>query len=138
VHALGLGFGLHPAVRVGHDSWGVDTLTPSLELRAAQKGWRLQAGYRFYMQSRASFFAGKYTADPSTYSYYTSDKELGSQVGHLGHIDLGAVLSEPENPSESRMLLFLHAEVFRYTYPGFLLLDSRISTFVEAGLAWEL
>ncbi len=137
VHALGLGVGLHPAVRVGHDSWGVDSLTPSIDLRISKPGYRLELGYRFYAQSRASFFAGKYTEDPAMYTYYTSDKELGSQLGHLASFDVTTAVSEPDNPNDARMMLFFHTDVFRYTYPGFDLLSSRISAFIEAGLSWE-
>jgi hypothetical protein len=138
VHALGLGIGVHPAVRVGHDSWGIDSATPSIDLRIAKKSWRALLGYRLYVQSRASFFASKYTADPSTYANYTSDKELGSQIGHLGSLDLATVVRDADSPSDNRMLLFIHADVFRYTYPGFELLPSRVSEFLEFGLSWEL
>ncbi|MEO8550749.1 MAG: DUF3570 domain-containing protein [Kofleriaceae bacterium] len=137
VHALALGIGLHPAVRVAHDSWGVDSVTPSLELRIAKPGYRLQLGYRLYLQSRASFFAGKYTQDPTMYNSYTSDKELGGQLGHLGSVEMTVPITEPESPSDARMFLFAHADVFRYAYPGFELLASRTSEFVEAGVSWE-
>jgi hypothetical protein len=137
VHALALGVGLHPAVRVAHDSWGIASVTPSLDLRIAKPGYRLQLGYRLYLQSRASFFAGKYTADPTMYTYYTSDKELGSQVGHLGSVELSVPITEPDSPNDARMVLFAHADVFQYSYPGFDLLASRTSEFVEAGVSWE-
>ncbi|HET9990102.1 MAG TPA: DUF3570 domain-containing protein, partial [Kofleriaceae bacterium] len=84
VHALALGIGLHTSVRAAHDSWGVDSLTPALDLRIAKATWRLQLGYRLYLQSRASFFNDKYTMDPAMYANYSSDKELGRQTGHLG------------------------------------------------------
>ena len=53
VHALALGVGLHSSLRAAHDSWGVDSVTPALDLRIAKATWRLQLGYRLYLQSRA-------------------------------------------------------------------------------------
>ncbi len=137
VHSLAAGVGLHPQLRLGHDSWGVDSLTASLDLRIARPGWRGLLGYRFYKQTAASFYESKYTNDPSMYAYYTSDKELGRETGHLVNGEIATVLKQPEHPNDSRMLLYLHADVFRYAYPGFVLLPSRISAFVEVGLAWE-
>ena len=137
VHSLAPGLGLHPQVRVGHDSWGIDSVTASLDLRVARAGWRGQLGYRFYKQTAASFYESKYTMDPTTYAYWTSDKELGRETGHLVDGELATVLRDPDGPNDTRMLLYLHADVFRYAYPGFVLLPSRLSTFVELGLAWE-
>lgn len=137
VHALALGVGLHGSVRAAHDSWGVDSLTPALDLRIAKATWRLQLGYRFYLQSKASFFEDKYTMDPAMYANYSSDKELGRQIGHLGAFDVATAISEPDSPNDARMMLFFHAEVFQYQYPGFALLPSRTSEFIEAGLSWE-
>ncbi len=137
VHSLATGVGLHPQVRVGHDSWGIDSVTASLDLRVARPGWRAQLGYRFYAQTAASFYESKYTMDPTMYTYYTSDKELGREVGHLVDGEIATTLRDPEGPNDSRMLLFLHADVLRYAYPGFVLLPSRLSTFVELGLSWE-
>jgi len=138
VHSLRLGLGLHPAVRVSHDSWGINTVTPSVDLRLVTTNWRMQFGYRYYRQSRANFFATKYTADPSTYDYYTSDKELGSVTGQLGSVDLAKTLIDASGPNDTKMLLFFHAEMFSYKYPGFALLSARSSEFFEIGLGWEL
>jgi hypothetical protein len=137
VHALASGVGLHPGVRVSYDSWGVASLTPSIDLRVARPRWRMQVGYRYYRQGSASFFEGKYTADPSMYTYFTSDKELGAQVGHLGTFDLSRVIREADGANASRLLLFGHLDVFHYAYPGFVLLASRDSEFVELGVSWE-
>ena len=138
VHSLAEGIGLHPSVRAGYDSWGIASLAPSLELRVARPRWRLQVGYRFYLQSKASFFEGKYTMDPSLYAYYTSDKELGSQVGHLVDAELTTAISDHETTNDTRTMWFLRATVFRYSYPGFELLHDRSSAFLETGLLWEL
>lgn len=137
VHALALGVGLHTSVRAAHDSWGVDSLTPQLDLRIAKATWRLDLGYRLYLQTRASFFEDKYTMDPAMYANYSSDKELGRQVGHLGSFDVATTLLDPETPNDARMMLFFHTDVFEYSYPGFTLLPSRTSAFIEAGLSWE-
>ena len=137
VHSLGDGIGLHPMVRVSDDTWGVASVTPSLELRIARPGWRMQLGYRFYLQSQASFFASKYQGDPSMYTYYTSDKELGRQIGHLVDCEYSTLLSD-DGPNDRKLWLYLRADVFRYSYPGFVLLDSRTSAFLESGLSWEL
>jgi hypothetical protein len=138
VHSLWLGVGLHPSLRVGHDSFGIDSLTAQMDLRIAKPGWRMNLGYRYYRQSKADFFQSKYTMDPSAYSFYTSDKELGSQSGHLVGLDIADVLFDAANTGDTRVVLKLHADVFRYAYPGFLLLPSRTSTFLEVSLAWEL
>jgi len=138
VHSLALGVGLHTEVRAAHDSWAINSLTSSVELRLARPSWRLLAGYRFYMQSRASFFSDKYTMDPSTYTYYTSDKELGSENGHLVRVDLSKVVIDAESSSDTKMLLDLEVDAVHYNYPGFVLLPSRDSVFVMAGIRWEL
>jgi len=138
VHSLATGIGLHPELRVGHDSWSINSLTASLDLRIARPTWRARLGYRFYMQSSADFFHDKYTMDPSMYAYYTSDKELGDQYGHLGSVDFSLVLSEPQAPNQRRVLLNLELDAVHYRYPGFTLLPSRDSLFASAGISWEL
>jgi len=138
VHSLASGVGLHSELRLGHDTWNVNSLTAALDLRIARPTWRMRLGYRFYMQSSADFFHDKYTMDPSLYAYYTSDKELGDQHGHLGSFDVALVLSEPSAPNERRVLLNLELDAVHYQYPGFILLPSRDSVFVSAGLSWEL
>jgi hypothetical protein len=71
------------------------------------------------------------------YANYSSDKELGRQIGNLGSFDVATAISEPASPNDARMMLFLHTDVFQYQYPGFVLLPSRTSAFIEAGLSWE-
>jgi len=138
VHSLAAGIGLHPSLRAAHDSWGVTSTTAALDLRIARATWRLDTGYRYYRQWGADFFEGKYLDDPSMYRYYTSDKELGQQVGHLVTLDIARVLIDKEQESDSRLMFDLHLDLVRYSYPGFLLLSARSSAFVEAGLIWEL
>lgn len=137
VNSLANGVGLHPALRAAHDSWDVNSLAASLDLRIARPKWRLELGYRFYVQSRANFFEDKYTLDPSMYAYYTSDKELGAEIGHQGHLDFSHVLFDASNPNDRRVFLDLQLVVVHYDYPGFLLLQSRDSVFASAGLSWE-
>lgn len=138
VHALADHVALHPSVRAGHDSWGIDSLTAGVELRVAEPSWRLQLGYRYYRQTAADFFQDKYVDAPAMYTYYTSDKELGDQSGHLGTLGLSLVLSEPDGPHQARLLLDTRVDAFRYVYPGFTLLPSRTSVFASIGLTWEL
>ncbi|MDB4952632.1 MAG: hypothetical protein JWO36_201, partial [Myxococcales bacterium] len=138
VHSLASGIGLHPELRLGHDSWGINSVSAAADLRIARPSWRMQAGYRFYLQSRAGFFEDKYTQAPAMYTYYTSDKELGSQSGHLLRLDLSLVLSHPDGPNDSRMLLNFQVDAAHYSYPGFVLLPSRDSVFASIGLSWEL
>lgn len=137
VHSLAPGIGLHPQVRLGHDSWGISSVTASLDLRVARPGWRAQLGYRFYAQTAADFYASKYMNDPTMYAYYTSDKELGRESGHLVDGEIATLVNDPDGPNDTRMLFLLHADVFRYAYPGFVLLPSRLSAFVELGLTFE-
>mgnify|MGYP001799198334 CR=1 FL=1 len=67
VHTLRLGLGMHPAVRVSHDNWCINTVSPSVDLRLVTGRWLMQVGYRYYRQSPAEFFATTYTDDPHTY-----------------------------------------------------------------------
>ncbi|MBL0220814.1 MAG: DUF3570 domain-containing protein [Myxococcales bacterium] len=137
VHWLAPGIAVHPELRASYDSWSVGSLSGALDLRIARPSWQLSLGYRYYWQRRAEFFEDKYTQAPAMYSYYTSDKELGDQRGHLGRLDLSRVLFEADDPNDGRMLLNLQLDVARYQYPGFTLLPSRDSVFVGVGLSWE-
>lgn len=138
VHSLALGVGLHPQLRAAHDSWGVDSLSASLDLRVARAAWRMEAGYRYYRQSRADFFEDKYVMAPAMYDYYTSDKDLGDQRGHLVQLHLSRMLIEAEGPTDTSMLFELQVDAVRYRYPGFALLPTRDSLFASVGLTWEL
>jgi hypothetical protein len=138
LHSLGLGIGLHPELRVSRDSWSIESLSAGVDLRIATNTWRMQAGYRFYLQSHANFFEDKYVQASTAYSYYTSDKELGDQVGHLIRLDLAFVLSDAHGANDTRALLNLQLEGAHYKYPGFVLLPSRDSVFAGLGLTWEL
>jgi hypothetical protein len=138
VKALDDGVGLHGELRLGRDSWRVSSETAACALRVARPLWRLELGYRFYTQSAASFFEDKYVLAPEMYRYYSSDKELGRERGHMGNLDVSAVLMPARGPADTRLLLDLRLTVLHYQYPGFLLLDARTSYFAEAGLTWEL
>lgn len=138
VHALADHVALHTSVRGGHDSWGIDSVTAGGELRVAEPSWRLVLGYRYYAQTAADFFRDKYVLAPAMYPHYTSDKELGDQQGHLATFGFSVVLSEPDGPNQTRLLLDTRVDAFRYVYPGFTLLPSRSSVFASIGLTWEL
>jgi hypothetical protein len=137
VHALGAHASLHPSVRVAHDSWGVDSVTAAIDLRVAMPRWRLELGYRYYAQAAASFFEDQYVNDPSTYTYYTSNKELGDERGNLGTIAFSYVLHEPDEPGARRWLVDARVDAFHYAYPGFGLLPERSSVFGMLGLSFE-
>jgi hypothetical protein len=138
LHAFGDEVGIHAALRLAHDSWSVDSATASLDLRVVKERWRLEAGYRFYAQSAADFYLPKYTSDPSTYTYFTSDKDLGEVIGHLGSVSWTRVLKEPDDFEQPRLLLDLRLDLFRYRYVDYLLMPSRTSAFVQIGLTWEI
>ena len=138
VHALSDDVALHLEGRVGRDTWGVQSEAGSIELRVAEQSWRMQLGYRFYTQSAADFFLDKYTLPSAMYTYYTSDKELGRETGHMGHFDVATVLVPSTGPGDTRLLLDGRVVLLHYDYPGFLLLESRTSYFIEVGLTWEL
>jgi hypothetical protein len=137
VHSLSPGIGLHPELRLSHDSWGVSSLSAGIDLRIARASWRMQIGYRYYLQSGADFFQDKYTLDPAMYAYYTSDKELGSQNGHLGRLDLAHVLVDADGPNDTRVMFNIQLQAVHYNYPGFVLLPSRDSVFGLVGLSLE-
>jgi hypothetical protein len=144
-HALGLewvhsfvdGLGLRLEGRVGTDSWGVESATAGLELRAALRGWRLRAGYRFYAQSQADFYQPKYLLPSTSYTWFTSDKELSREFGHVASLGISRVLREPRRAGAVPLLLDVTATALYYEYPDFVLLKSRASGFVELGLTWE-
>jgi hypothetical protein len=138
VHSIVPGVGLHPELRVGHDSWGIDSLTAAIDLRVARPLWRLRTGYRYYTQSGADFFQDKYTMAPTMYVNYTSDKELGPQHGHLLSFDVSWVVSDAERANDRKLRLDLQLAGVHYTYPGFVFLPTRDSVFVSLGLTWEL
>ena len=138
VHSLAPGIGVHPEVRATHDTWGINSLGAAVDLRFSEKTWRLQLGYRFYAQSHAGFYESKYMQAPDAYANYTSDKELGQQIGHLGRLDFSRVLVDADGPGDTRMMLNMQLDVSHYRYPDFVLLPTRTSVFALIGLSWEL
>jgi hypothetical protein len=137
LHSLSEKLALHSQARLGIDDWGALSGSAALDLRGAWQWWRLQLGYRFYAQSSADFYQSKYTAAPATYSYYTSDKELGRELGHMAHVDLSRVIKQPRYPGDTRVLFDARLTGLFYSYPGFVLLDSRSSVFLDLGFTWE-
>lgn len=138
LHSLVHGLGLHSDARMGIDNWGMLSATAALDLRVVSNNWRIQVGYRFYVQSSADFYREKYTQAASSYSFFTSDKELGREIGHVAHVDLSRVLVPPKYPGDSSLLLDGRLTGIYYSYPDFALLGSRASVFLDIGLTWEL
>jgi hypothetical protein len=138
VHSFARQWALYSQLRPGIDSWGIKSLTAAAELRAATTWWRFRLGYRFYVQSSADFYEPRYVLAPESYTYYTSDKELSREFGHVVNVGLSRVLMQPSQPGGSRLLLDATVNVLHYSYPDFVLLDSRTSVFAELGLTWEL
>ena len=133
LHALGDDVGLSSHVRLARDSWGVLAATVGADLRAVMGDWQLRVGYRFYIQRAADFFADKYMSAPDSYTYYTSDKELGAERGHTGSVDVGYVAKDwPAGGMTTQIDLMVDA--LHYDYPGFALLPSRDSVFAQIGL----
>ena len=137
LHSFAEGLALHSEARLGTDSWGVQSIMAGAELRAATHNWRFRLGYRFYAQSGASFYEPKYLQDPTSYRYYTSDKELSRELGHIASLGIARVLRHPHRAGAVPLLLDLSVNVLHYDYPDFILLKSRDSGFVELGLTWE-
>jgi hypothetical protein len=138
LHSLSEKLALHSRAQLGIDDWGVLSGSAALDLRGAWQWWRLQLGYRFYAQSAADFYRSKYTEAPATYSFYTSDKEIGRELGHVAHLDVSRVIKQPHHPGDTRVLFDARLVGLFYSYPGFVLLDSRSSVFVDLGFTWEL
>ena len=138
LHSFVPGLVLHPEVRLSHDSWAVDSVTAAADLRYAAHWWRLQFGYRLYLQSRANFFEDKYLNPQQTYSYWTSDRNLGDVRGQALHVDYQRVLLDADNPNDSRMLLNIEIDAMHDRYPGFILLPELDSIFASIGITWEL
>ncbi|MGZ3426129.1 MAG: DUF3570 domain-containing protein [Polyangia bacterium] len=137
VHSFTEGLGLYAQARLGLDSWGVQSVTGAAELRAALAAWRLRLGYRFYAQSGADFYRSKYVLSSDNYAYYTSDKELSHELGHVANLGVSRVLKQSHYPGDTRVLLDLAVNVLYYSYPDYALLSSRTSGFVELGITWE-
>jgi hypothetical protein len=137
VHSLVDGLAFHLEARLATDSWGVQSATAGAELRAATRSWRFRAGYRFYAQSGADFYQPKYLLASTSYAYYTSDKELSREFGHVGSLGISRVLKQPTRPGAVPLLLDLTGTYIHYDYPDFALLKSRDSGFVELGITWE-
>jgi len=137
VHSLTPKLALFAQARGAIDDWGVKSGSVALELRGSFEKWRVQVGYRFYAQTAADFYQTKYVLDPSQYSYYTSDKELGQVLGHTPHIDISRVIKQPRYAGDPRVLFDAHIVGLFYTYPGFALLGARQSVFLDLGFTWE-
>jgi hypothetical protein len=133
LHSLAPSVGLATELRLGRDSWGIDSLTAGADLRYASDDWILRAGYRFYMQSAADFFLDKYTQSQDMYTYYTSDKELGRERGHMGTLDAAYLIHDWPTRGRTSQLDAL-VDVMHYAYPGFTLLPTRDSVFAQIGL----
>lgn len=137
LHSLSPNLAIASQVRLGTDSWGVRNIAVGIELRGAWRAWRLQLGYRFYAQSSASFFRTKYTLAASNYTYYTSDKELGQELGHVPHLDLAKVVKHSTPAGGGRVVLDVRLTGFFYKYPNFALLSSRSGAFIDVGVTFE-
>lgn len=137
LHSFHTNLALALQVRLGTDTWDVRSASAGVELRGAWRAWRLQVGYRFYAQSSARFFATKYTEAASSYSYYTSDKELAQEIGHTPHIDIARVVKQASRPGSGRVVLDLRLTGFFYRYPNFALLSSRAGGFLDFGVTFE-
>ena len=133
VHSLGRGLAIAPQYRISDDDWGVFAQTASLELRALLgERWQGRIGYRFYDQSGADFWHGKYVMPQSAYRYFSADKELGDETGHSALADAG--WSFWKKNATWAGLLDAKFEWLLYSYPGFVLLPERTSVFGEIGV----
>jgi hypothetical protein len=137
VHSFLETLALHAEVRLATDTWGVYSAAAALELRATTPKWPLRLGYRFYVQSNADFYQPKYVLAATNYPFYTSDKELSRELGHLASLGISRVLKPASRPGAAPLLLDVTATYMHYDYPSFVLLPSRDSGFVELGLTWE-
>jgi hypothetical protein len=133
LHALGDGVGVLASARLARDSWGIDGATVGADLRLGNEDWLVCLGYHFYLQTAASFFQDKYVMASDSYAYYTSDKELGEQRGHIASVDLRFTLRGWPSPG-TKSYLDLQVDGLHYDYPGFTLLPSRNSLFAAIGL----
>jgi hypothetical protein len=133
VHGFIAGVGLASEVRLARDSWGLLSGNVGAQLRAIGEQWTLVAGYRFYVQSRADFFADQYVGAPGSYTYYTSDKSLGSERDHQLSVDVAN--ATPDWPVDGMKTVIDGKIAYtHFDYPGFTLLESRGSWFIELGL----
>ncbi len=137
IHGFRDDIALETQLRLGRDSWGLDSLTATADLRIAEASWQLRLEYRFYLQSAADFFADKYLDDPSMYTYYTADKELGEQRGHMGSVDVTYLIGDRLAPTGFKAQIDARVDVLYYDYVGFVLLPTRSSIFGELGLRMD-
>jgi len=137
LHGLSDAIGLAARARLATDSWGVRSATLATDLRYAANRGQLRLGYRFYVQGAADFFADKYLMSSDNYSYYTSDKELGKEVGHTASLDISFFFQD-RAATGLKAQIDAQLEVLYYTYPDFPLIQSRTSFLGEIGLRLEL
>jgi hypothetical protein len=133
LHAFGSSVATAASYRLSYDDWGIAGHTAALELRLGGAAWIGRVGYRFYLQSSASFYQERYLMDPSSYAYYTSDKELGEERGHAGSAEVSWFIARREH-GRVGVAIDLRVDALYYQYPDFALLPSRTSAFGEAGL----
>ena len=135
LHGFGDGVGLHaqrpPGARqLGHRPRGRSAPT----LRVAAGDWLFRLGYRFYIQGAADFFEDKYLQAPAMYGYYTSDKELGDQRGHIVNVDVGYTLRDWPGEGHEEPTSTSSSTASTTTTPASRLLPSRDSLFAAIGL----
>jgi hypothetical protein len=137
VRGLGPHLAVSPQYRLAYDDWGVFAQTALVELRGLFGArWQARLTYRFYDQSGADFWKGKYLHADAAYSFYTADKELGDIVGHSANGDVSvAVWKRPTGAYAA--LVDARLEYLHYAYPGFVLLTSRTSLFGELGVRFQ-
>jgi hypothetical protein len=133
LHSFAPGFATARSYRVAYDDWGVFGQTASAELRFAGNDWFARLGYRFYLQGDADFYQEKYLMAASNYQFYTSDKELGQELGHAGTAEINWQLQRHQQ-DQVGVSLDLRVDALYYRYPDFALLSARSSVFGEAGL----
>jgi hypothetical protein len=104
------------------DDWELMSHTIGVDgTLAADPGWLLSLGYRFYTQSSAAHYAPFYPAMPLP-SYFTSDKELSALSSHRLELEVGRTF-ELDDPG-SELSAVLRAAPSYFVYDEYPLLDS--------------
>jgi len=132
------GLSLLLGYRLAADDWGMLAHTVTGEVRIVlADGWLMPIGYRYQRQSAADFWRRKYRMSPTTYDYYSVDKELSELRSHAGSVGV-LYRWDAVKPGEIGGSVDLSVHAMRYLYQDFLLLEQRTAVHIDLGLTLEL
>lgn len=122
---------LHGEYRIYRDSWAVLSHTVDTRLILDLSPFTVRFRYRFYTQSRASFYQPFYD---EPYLYVSSDRELSAFTSHLFGIKAEWQPLRTEK-SGAALRFDVKAEGMYFNYPEFIRLHERWALITQVGAA---